>query len=210
MMDTKIAAAFDDLAAEARETVRLPPLVHIETAARRRRATNRIVGSTFAVVGVLMAATVAVSLAQKPTTRETAAPAAQSSTAPPSPTEAPAGTYRALIEAAAAEMPGRPIVVPRTLPPDYAMLNPYDYYPLRPGLPGIRLCVMPADATSVAGVCVGTDDDSPWTEIDVDGMRVIVATASPPESAAALEPWRRLGYTSNWRNVAWLDQKRPS
>lgn len=204
----RVIAAFDGLATEVRSGVVVPPVAQIASAGQRRRVRQRLALSASAVASVVVVVGIAFAVGDRPTTR-TVQPLA-TATATASPTPAAEGTYRELVEQHIAHMPDRPVVVPRSLPEGYAMLNAYDYYPTKQGLPGIRICVMPAGATSVKGVCVGTDDESPWTEISVDGLRVVLVTSSPPETAAALEAWKALTYTSDWRAVGWLDQQRHS
>lgn len=204
MTDT-IEVAFRELDTETSAVVRTPPIETIESQARRRRTRGRVTASTVTLVAVAAVSGLALALNGEPAQRDSVQPAASTSAEAAAP-----GTYRELIEQTIAETPARPIVVPRSLPQGYAMLNPYDYYPLRQGLPGVRVCVMPADAVSVRGTCVGTDDDSPWIELDADGLRVIIATTSPPELITALELWRTVGFTADWHTVTWLDRQRPS
>lgn len=204
-MSDSIATAFRDLDAETGAAVRIPPVETIESQARRRRARTRVAASTLAVVAVTGVTGIALARTGQPAPTDSVQPVASSSAG----TAAP-GTYRELVEQVTTETPARPVVVPRSLPAGYAMLNPYDYYPLRQGLPGIRVCVLPPGASDVRGTCVGTDDESPWIEIDADGLRVVIATTSPPELATALEIWRTVGFTANWQSIGWLDTQRPT
>lgn len=71
-------------------------------------------------------------------------------------------------------------------------------------LPGVEVCVVPPDG-EIVGRCVGTEDDSPWVSLEVDGQTVVITTVSAPERAELLEPWLELDWTADWENVVWLD-----
>jgi hypothetical protein len=123
------------------------------------------------------------------------------------PFAAEAPTYREMLESYQAQNPESEFVVPVGLPSGYRMMSPWEYLPLDPGggKPVIAVCVLD-DAQAVLGTCVGTEDSSPWFETDSDGPRVVVQTMSVPETQAALAPWRDVVFTSDWENLAWLDQ----
>jgi hypothetical protein len=209
MTDT-LTKAFDLLSDEVTASVPAPPAAVIQAAAARRRRTRHglAAGSLAAAAGVV-GLVLALPSGSSGNGDGVVFGDDPSGTSDPA-AEAADGTYKELVMDRVREITNRPVIVPTTLPDGYAMLNPDDYYPLRPGLPGIRLCVLPSLTTPVIGSCVGTEDPSPWFTRDVGGQRIVVTTTSEPETAAALQPWRGLSYTAQWDTVSWLEQDVPS
>lgn len=120
--------------------------------------------------------------------------------------DAPEPTARDKLQAHAEAPDAPPIVVPRQLPAGYGMVWANMYFPRdRPDdLPGIEVCVVPAHG-QIVGRCVGTEDDSPWVSLEVEGQTVVIATVSAPERPELLKPWLELDWTSDWESVGWID-----
>ncbi|HET7326527.1 MAG TPA: hypothetical protein VFJ14_04495 [Nocardioidaceae bacterium] len=170
--------------------------------ARRRR---RVAGSAASCLLIAAATLGVVELWHGDHTATVVVPAGSTSPGPNS-APAPPGSYRQAVEQFLRVAPGAVIVAPTRLPAGYKPMDGglNDYYPTRQGLPGIHVCVVPHGQPAI-GTCLPVKGTYASFTREVDGYQVIVATASPPHTQAALRAWQDLTFTTHWRNLAWLD-----